>query len=238
MTDEEASDAAMEFTRDQIMKEYADGSLAVKIIIEPRNKRRFMELWPDPGLRGAMVRLIEDHEKGKVTAPTRAATPRTAHGEFGMQAKALRLHINWMCNPRVWQAFGEDGNYLEWCKHQPCAYCKKAPYWDGNTEILSDPAHVRRIANGAGEALKPPFSAIPLCHDDHLRQHNDGESALGGKEWFDKQRIDHVRQWLWLAMKDMFAVDSMSKLQPELLLTYAEEAGIEQFLPDCYRGVS
>lgn len=218
----------MPFMRDQILKEYVDGSLAVKIIIEPKDKRRFLDLFPDPGLRGAMVRLVEDHERGKSKAPARSETPKTAAGSFGQQAKELRTHLNWMTNPKVWAAFGSDDDYLEWLRNQPCAYCRSEAQW-------CEAAHVRRIANGAGTAIKPPFSAIPLCHADHQRQHTHGESALGGKDWFDKQRIVHVQEWLWHTMKTLFSVSSMREVHPALLLAYAQEAGIEQYLPDCYR---
>ena len=37
-------------------------------------------------------------------------------------------------------------------------------------------------------------------------QHQQGESALGGKECFDKRRIENVSRWLWEALKAQLGV--------------------------------
>lgn len=242
MTDE---DAVLEATRDAIMKEYADGTLRVAILIEPRDKQRFMRLLPDIGTRIAIARLIEEHERPQVAeAQTRPPAPPVQRspaspkkGPYGMLAEQLRLHADWMGNPKVWALFGSDADYCNWLQGQPCAYCKQEPQWVMDTYHGSECAHVRRIANGAGERIKPQFSAIPLCRKDHQSQHDNGESAVGGEQWFDRQRMKHIHTWLWIAMKERFEVASMSWLQPERLLAYAQEAGVEKYLPECYREV-
>ncbi len=194
-----------------------------------------MELFPDPGVRIAFVRLIEDHERGRTTASARPKTPKTAKGEYGEQAQKLRLYSNWMGNPKVWEAFGTDEEYCAWVQEQECAYCGRKPDWEMDTYVKNECAHVRRVANGAGEAIKPPFSAIPLCHKDHGIQHQHGEGHFGGKEWFDRERMKHLADWLWGQMKQTFSVASMRELPPATLLEYAEAAELERFLPECYR---
>lgn len=238
MTDEEAEQSAIPATRDVIIKEYADGSLAIKIIIDPKDKQRFLRLLPDPGLRIAFVRLLEEREKpapapkGRLSAPVEAdKSPLPTYGKF---AQALRLHIDWMGNPKVWEAFGTDEQYQEWCRDQPCAWCKKAPHWEMDTNVRSEAAHVRR-AGESGTAFKAPFATIPLCHECHRRQHQHGERDFSEPEWFDQQRIKHVHAWLWVAMKKTFSVGSMRDLPPDDLLSYAEETELDRFLPDCYR---
>lgn len=75
-----------------------------------------------------------------------------------------------------------DKLFQAWLRKQKCAWCKSPP--------PSDSAHVRRAAN-AGIAIKPYMSGVPLCRTCHRLQHDGGESALGGKEWFDAQALIH-----------------------------------------------
>lgn len=251
MTDAELDGAFIEATRGAILKEYEDGTLAIRITIEPRLKKTFMELLPDVGLPIFIARRRMDHEKPKadqwtaeqmgaldVAAPPLELPSISPAGSFGQQAKALRLYPDWMCRPEVWKAFGTDEDYMDWCRQQQCASCKWQPHWEMDRHILCEAAHVRRVADGAGTAIKPPYATIPLCHRCHALQHEHGEDRIGGRDWCDRQRMGHVQGWLWEQMKVTFQVDSMRQLAPTMLLEYARSAGVDRFLPQCYRGAT
>ena len=233
MTDTELEASVVEATIDGVIKQYLDGTWAVRIKIDPPQVQAFLNGFREIGTRVAIAKL------GKAeTAPAPqerqqkralARGERVAKGPWGEQARELRLHIDWMGNPKVWAMFGSDDMYLEWCEQQQC--CVRSIHCTGDVVA----AHVRRIANGAGTAIKPPFSAVPLCHLHHMEQHHCGEGALGGKDWFDQQRMKHVHDWLWHAIKEHFQVASMSSLAPEALLEYARHNEMDHYLPECYR---
>lgn len=217
MTDEAQS--VIRATRGPILKEYEDGSLAVRIVIAPPDKQTFMKLLPDVNL----PIFIAAETLGSAQQGLQEETIEN----FGDYARELMLHSDWMGNPKVWAQIGTDDDYLEWCRDQKCAHCGKAP--------RSEAAHVRRIANGAGTGIKPPFSAIPLCTEDHGAQHQHGESAIGGKDKVDKMRLEHVKRWAWETMREIFDVESMREVNPADVLAWAKDRGIERHLPVIYR---
>lgn len=228
MTDEAQS--AIRATRGAILKEYEDGSLAVRILIAPTDKQTFMKLLPDVNLPIFIAReTLESAQNG-----LQEQTVQT-YGEF---ARELMLHSDWMGNPKVWQQIGTDEEYLAWCRAQKCAHCSKAPTWEMDTFVSSEAAHVRRVANGAGTAIKPPYSAIPLCSGCHREQHRVGEDAIGGKDKVDKMRLDHVKRWVWEHMRHIFGVESMREAEPARVREWAKSHGIERHLPERYRSAA
>lgn len=225
MTDEAQS--VIRATRGPILKEYEDGSLAVRIVIAPADKQTFMKLLPDVNLPIFIA--------GETLASAQRGLQEDAVQNFGDFARELMLHSDWMGNPKVWEQIGTDDEYLEWCRQQKCAHCSKAPRWEMDTFIPSEAAHVRRVANGAGTAIKPPYSAIPLCNGCHGDQHQHGEDAIGGKDKVDKMRLEHVKRWAWGSMREIFDVESMREANPADVLAWAKARGIERHLPVSYR---
>jgi hypothetical protein len=218
---------AIRATRGSIIREYADGSLAVRIIVAPPDKQAFMKLLPDVDLPIFIARETpESAQRGLQTQTIQT---------YGEYAQMLRLHSDWMSNPEVWRHIGTDDEYLDWCRIQKCAHCSKEPHWEMGTLVLNEAAHVRRVANGAGTAIKPPYSAIPLCSSCHREQHQHGESAIGGADRINKLRLDHVQRWVWERMRSIFGVESMREVAPNVLLTWAQHRDIERCLPPCYR---
>lgn len=86
----------------------------------------------------------------------------------------------------------QEKAFIAWLKTLPCCITGKEP---------SEPAHVRRVSQGAGMGRKPRLYAIPLCHEAHAYQHQYGEfsclkiykspdfvkSIEEAKKWFDDQ---------------------------------------------------
>ena len=214
-------------TRGAILKEYEDGSLAVRVLIAPTDKQTFMKLLPDVNLPIFIARETQESAQTSLQEQT--------YGDF---ARELMLHSDWMGNPKVWAAIGTDEQYLEWCQNQKCAHCGKEPYWLGETFVKNEAAHVRRVANGSGTGIKPPYSAIALCSGCHREQHQHGESAIGGKDVVDKRRLDSVKRWVWERMREIFAVESMREANPSIVFEWARERGLERYLPTCYRSAA
>lgn len=215
------------------IRERADGDLVVQIVIQKRDKRDFLALLPDIDLPVAIARLTQSAAKQELQ---RSAVGDGVKGRYGQFARALRQHIDWMGNPAVWAALGSDTQYLDWCRDQPCANpnCEFVPHWEMDRWVRCEPAHVRRVADGAGVAIKPSYAAVPLCHDCHALQHQKGESAIVGKVGFDKLRIVHVQNWAWERMRAVFGVDSMTQVAPDVLVEWAREHDLAAFLPRCY----
>lgn len=220
---------AIEATRGPIISEKKDGALAVRIVIAAAYKARFRELWPTPGLPAVIAR--EDPVTGRRRMVDEAAAEPAPYGRY---ARVLRTHVMFMLARKVWEAVGSDDEYLEWCRHQPCAKCKWKPHFEMSDFIACEAAHVRRIADGAGTALKPAYSAIPLCHEHHTEQHRVGESILGGKEAVDRARIKHVQEWVWETLKTTLGFEHWSEVPPAKLVAWAEAHGVVDTLPDVY----
>lgn len=170
-----------------------------------------------------------------------AAAPKPPQEEkpYGKLASEL-YRVGFFFNPKVLKAIGTDAEYLEWIEKLPCCAPEGEITWGAvlDTDAIRHSgdivaAHVRRIANGAGAAIKPPYSAIPLCDAHHKLQHQKGESVFpGGKDWFDKQRAKYVQEWASHYLADHLGFKSMGHIHPELLRAWATANDIG--LPFCY----
>jgi hypothetical protein len=139
---------------------------------------------------------------------------------FGQQARELKLS-GFFRSPDVWKQVGSDTEFLDWIRRQPdCCASKVDPNEPCAGIIVA--AHVRRVADGSGMGIKPPYSAIPLCEIHHANQHAQGESSVGPREWWDKQRIHWVSSWAWEELKHQLGYGSWSQVPPKVLLAWAE----------------
>jgi len=90
---------------------------------------------------------------------------------------------------------GTDTEYLDWLRCWPS--CLSGAYSEVvNGEGKCEAAHVRRVASGAGVAIKPEYSAVPLTHDEHNLQHQKGESAFTSPEWFEREANRYLAMWI------------------------------------------
>jgi len=193
----------------------------IKFIIKPEDLIHFR------GLKSTIfyMTLVELNNDGKPVEKVSANVPEKPYGK---QASALYAN-GFFLVPQVLERIGTDKEFREWLKTQPC--CIQAMNHDGDVVA----AHVRRIANGAGVALKPDYSAIPLCNMHHVVQHQHGESAIGGKEWADKQRAKYLQTWASHTLAKVFGQESMGYVDPKDLRMWAREFDVEQWLPREYR---
>lgn len=169
---------------------------------------------------------VQTHDDGgSIPSPTSGA-PRHPYGQ---QAKALRLS-SFCRTPAVWKAVGTDKQFLTWLATQPCA---AATLGNCSGDVVA--AHVRRIANGAGTGIKPEYSAVPLCHAHHSKQHNEGEAALWDRTVWDALRIAVLEDFVWAKLHAKFNVDHIYNLEPVKLFAWAKTNNIEKYLPEGYR---
>lgn len=78
-----------------------------------------------------------------------------------------------------------DKAYREWIKGRPCIVCG----------LPGEPCHVRLNGRG-GMATKPKYSAVALCHDHHMQQHQKGHLSLFSKEDWLFYAGESLRNWL------------------------------------------
>lgn len=151
--------------------------------------------------------------------------PKSAKGPYSQQAYALEK-AGFFHAPPLHRVVGTDAQYLEWLRGQSCAVC--------GAQAPSEAAHVRRINQGSGTGIKPPYSAIPLCNHCHHAQHEQGESAIGGKEQVDKYAAAYLRLWARERFKEFFGVESMTQLNPGEVWEWAGRYGLTHLLPRDY----
>jgi len=137
-------------------------------------------------------------------------------GIFGQYWKQLMAgwnvegnHVFLTDYPDVLALVGTDKEFLDWLKTEKCCVDHEPHQGD----IV--PAHVRRVNKGAGTGIKPPYSAVPMCNDAHQLQHQKGESAIGGREFMDKQAAHYRAKWFYTVLKKRVNVQSMSAVDPK-----------------------
>lgn len=105
--------------------------------------------------------------------------------------------------------YGTDLEYLNWLTYQPSCLDGSWNQWDDGVG-RNIACHVRRLKKGAGLAIKPPFSAVPMTDKQHrVQSGKDGE--LGAikrftyyygftqdlaKLWFEEKANEYLEQWI------------------------------------------
>lgn len=194
----------------------ADGGLRITIDLPTTESSHFHELFPEVHCQVAVARL-------------NLATASEPTVDYGNYAKALWLSA-FFGLPEVWRATGSDEQFLAWVRTQKCIARSPDPC-DGPVQA----AHVWRQKDGFGKGIKGPYAAVPLCAGHHGKQHANGEGAIGGRAYMEKQRYDSVREWVWSVMRDDLNVASMRDAEPAKVLLWCEKRGIDKHLPAAFR---
>ncbi len=206
-----------------VTKVLKDGSIRLTIDIEPRF-RDVLASWLEPDMPVAVARITRQAAAGEMQA---AATSAPSYGE---QARELKLS-SFFRTPDVWRAVGTDAAYQAWCRKQVCAACER----DGGDQNPIVFAHLRRVAEGAGVGIKPPYCGVPLHDSEHNLQHQHGESRIAPPETWDRWRIEHLQRWCWESLKAELGFESWREVPPEKLLAWAQRRRVDHLLPACYR---
>jgi hypothetical protein len=207
-----------------LAKRFKDGTFRFQIDVSGEHEELIGSLFMGVDMPVAIARLTL--EAAQQTAQ------QQAQALYGEEAKALRLSA-FFRTPDVWRAIGSDEEFLAWLRRQLCA----APDQSGcGGDVVA--AHVRRVSEGAGVGIKPPYCAIALCHAHHCDAHQFGDSRLGTREWWGRQRIEHVQQWAWESLKQQLGYAHWNQVNPRVLRDWAEQHGIELLLPNLYRSAA
>jgi len=207
-----------------------DGTIRMIVDVEPMDAQGVFKLFNEPNVGGAMVRLNVPGSGVSATHGSAIGSWDDAEAvvlpaKYGEQARQLKLSGFFRCQS-VWRCVGPDAKFLEWVRRQKCSVCK--------ADAPSEAAHVRRVASGAGTSTKPQYSAIPLCNKHHRLQHDKGESAIGGKEFCDRERIKALEQWCWETVKEQIGFAHWNEVPPSALYTWALDHGVTELLPEDY----
>lgn len=212
----------------------ADGTLRLTVDIPPYDAQDAFRLFGAPDTPVGLARLTNDAAKelmqDQLVKETTAQAPKAGtekpYGKYATQLYAG----NFFRNRRVLEAIGTDAQYLDWLKTRQCCVRKMGGCFG---DIV--PAHVRRVANGAGTGVKPEYSAVPMCDAHHKLQHQKGESAVGSKELMDDKRWYYLIEWAKTRLANSFGQESMGWVRPEALVEWAIGNGVEDLLPEAYR---
>jgi len=206
----------------------ADGTLRVEVDLftpDDQTYERAVTRVARVGAALALARLSDE----AASSHQAAGVTREDRGEYGQYAK--ELHRNgFFAAPRVWEAAGPDSNFLDWLTHQGCAL---ADHGGCQGDVVA--AHYRRVSRGSGTGHKPPYSAIPLCDRHHRLQHDQGYSALGDQDWWEKASVDYPAAWAKKSIKEGFGVDHLSQIEPGEFRAWAQANGLSVYLPRAYR---
>lgn len=183
------------------------------------------------GQRFAVVFVqIDDNEQPVIQQHAPAeAQPAPATKPYGNYAAILHKEGFFYIRP-VLKAIGNDEEYLAWLRTRKCCV-RESGYCHG--DIVA--AHVRRVANGSGAGIKPPFSAVPMCDGHHQVQHQKGESAFGGKDFFDNKLGYYLDLWASRKLANDLGYESMGYVPPETVKAWALENDLMQYLPGVYK---
>lgn len=206
-------------------KTMADGTLRVTIDLNPGDAVGAFTAFGAPGSAVAVARLTD-------TVAVEANRPgKPAKGPFGKYAQAL-VRSGFFRVPDVWENVGTDEEYLEWVRKQKSA-CSGERDLDPDTgELYCVAAHVRHVEHGSGTAIKPSYSAIPLTDMEHRTAHQNGDSTIGPREWWDKERVKYVSQWAYETLKKNLNYESYTDIAPHKIRSWCEFRGLERYLPN------
>lgn len=199
-------------------RELVDGTLRVQFDIEPMYKKDFLSLFPDVDMVAAIAPLQENVSRGTL--------PQVDFGRYYQHLYQSRF----LLQDEVLQHLGTDDAYRAWIQKQHCIVCQKQDWVEELGEGRCEAAHVRR-ADKFGTAYKASFSCVPLCHQHHGLQHLKGESVIGGVDFVYKQRNKFLREWAWERLHQLHNVESLTLIEPDQFYQWAQDQGIEKWLP-------
>jgi len=206
------------------LRTLVDGTLRIQIDFEPVDRNNAMGLFGDPGTVVAMAVVNQSSARMNMQQRTisESAEPTEKNNESW---RKIVFQSALFRTPEVWKVMGTDAQFLQWVRTNPCRVCKaRAP---------SEAAHVRRVASGAGTGIKPEYAAIALCSKHHKQQHDHGEGHLGGKELFNKWRIESVHAWCWVQMKKDLGCSSMKEASLKQFYDWLFQKGLTEKLSRC-----
>jgi hypothetical protein len=214
------------------LRTLSDGTVRIQVDIEPNDALAAMQFFGSPNTPIAMACLnaeaIAEHQQNN-----------EIDREAGLMANSLH-RVGFFKKREVAQAIGPDKDFLVWVRKQPCVIT-------GATQDI-EAAHVRRVAAGAGTAIKPEYNAIPLHRDVHREQHQKGEvgclqkfcpefewNEKSARDFFDKQADRLREQWVKNRLYIRFNVQSMKDVNYKEFAQWACDNNLKEHLSQIVR---
>ena len=202
--------AAIYAVRRQI-RELVDGTLEIKLHVEPQFKKNFLDLFPEIDMPVAIapMKLTPD-----VIAPVERelVVPATKGNTL-----ARDMHVNgYFRNPKLWAAMASSGLYKQayhkaWIESQPCAGRKRAPAIACGGDVC---AHHARDASNSGTGIKPDdWFTVPMCNNHHQQwAHGSSGSSITREEREElvTAAVTLTAERMKIAMKKHLGIDSLS----------------------------
>ena len=165
-------------------------------------------------------------------------------GDYSWVASELH-RCGFFINPRIVAALGTDDEYQDWVRQKPCVVCGDYDWVDGVGRC--EYAHVRR-ADNAGTGIKPAYSGVPMCHQDHALQHQHGESAAhnrymeimgkvgprspaDGKFWFSRMANKYLSEWAHTKFVSALGHKSLTECSPMEIVSWALQKDLTHMVP-------
>lgn len=174
---------------------------------------------------------------------------------YGDEARALHQSGFMFC-PHLWEHVGPPKSYQTWVTHQKSCLTGNFNEKDEAGALRNVPCHVRRVAKGAGTAFKPAYWIVPMTSEEHIAQHQGGETACldtycpGGqidhinmgkwsetaaKDRFDEMAANSVSKWAWETLKKKLGYEHWNEVPPDVLRTWCKPLDLIKYLPKEYK---
>lgn len=98
-----------------------------------------------------------------------------------------------------WSKYGTDAQFLEWLRRRPSAVSGRYDYNDGVGRC--EACHYRHAGN-SGWGMKPPYSAIPLTHKEHILQTKITQYKFMPKERWEYLVGFYLQEWAKSVIKE------------------------------------
>lgn len=217
------------------LRTLSDGTVRIQVDIEPNDALAAMQFFGSPNTPIAMACLnaetVAEHQQ-----------VNEIEREAGMMANSLH-RVGFFKKREVAKVIGPDKDFLVWVRKQPCVLT--------NATRDIEAAHVRRVAAGAGTAIKPEYNAIPLHREVHRVQHAQGEVGClekflpdhphGGwteesaRDFFDKQADRLREEWVKSRLYIRFNVKSMKEIDYKEFAQWAADHNLKEHLSQIVR---
>lgn len=210
----------------------ADGTLRLQVDVHQGDTGEALSLLCQVGrvvvlaaLKDGIPGTPADRTSGGLSQDVSSNVPDDDTGEPGSGKLMQALYrCGWFHATRVLEVLGHDAEFLQWCRAQPVCWCC------GNPGTIQA-AHYRKVGDGAGTSVKPPYSAIPLCVPCHQKQHANGYSVLGTTPWWEEKVAQARQDWGHQEMRLLFETESMTAVPVSWVLTWAEEQELIDLIP-------
>lgn len=151
--------------------------------------------------------------------------------------------------PPVLNAIGSEDQYIKWIQKKPSVMGTGGDWVERIGEERCEAAHVLRVNEGGGKAVKSPYHIVPMRREEHAYQHQHGEQAavmkfmnppkkdFNGPEYLEKRADSYRSEWASgeLAKQLMPEMKSRSEVSPDLVWDWFEGRDLCNYLPQSVR---